>query len=79
MRNLAPNYNSFHYSVRIPADVNDFDLTPESSSLPVHTGRAIEMTYLLLKFRLYDIGSRILKCRTNILHKPLGAWAVSEL
>jgi hypothetical protein len=59
MRNLAPHYNSSHYSVRMPADVNDFDLTPESASLPIHTGRATQMSYLLLKFRLYDIGSRI--------------------
>ncbi|KAH0287719.1 hypothetical protein KCU62_g5754, partial [Aureobasidium sp. EXF-3399] len=59
MRNLAPHYNSSHYSVRMPADVNDFDLTPDSTSLPIHTGRATQMSYLLLKFRLYDIGSRI--------------------
>ncbi|KAI5250134.1 hypothetical protein E4T42_05039 [Aureobasidium subglaciale] len=59
MRNLAPHYNSSHYSVRMPADVNDFDLTVDSTSLPIHTGRATQMSYLLLKFRLYDIGSRI--------------------
>lgn len=59
MRNLAPHYNSSHYSVRMPADVNDFDLTPKSTTLPIHTGRATQMSYLLLKFRLYDIGSKI--------------------
>lgn len=59
MRNLAPHYNSSHYSVRMPADINDFDLIPESASLPIHTGRATQMSYLLLKFRLYDIGSKI--------------------
>ncbi|THZ82599.1 hypothetical protein D6C84_05683 [Aureobasidium pullulans] len=68
MRNLAPHYNSSHYSVRMPADVNDFDLTVESTSLPIHTGRATQMSYLLLKFRLYDIGSRI--C-SEVLNPPV--------
>jgi hypothetical protein len=77
MRNLAPHYNSSHYSVRMPADVNDFDLTPESASLPIHTGRATQMSYLLLKFRLYDIGSRI--CSRVLNSTTIDPKVITEL
>ncbi|CAD0084268.1 unnamed protein product, partial [Aureobasidium vineae] len=77
MRNLAPHYNSSYYSVRMPADVNDFDLTPESTALPIHTGRATQMSYLLLKFRLYDIGSRI--CSRVLNSTNIDTKAIAEL
>ncbi|KAK2039337.1 hypothetical protein LZ31DRAFT_598940 [Colletotrichum somersetense] len=62
--NLGTSRLFCDHSVLPPADVDDQDLVAGSNEPPRHTVRATQMSYLLLKFRLYEIGSNI--C-TNVL------------
>ncbi|KAK0659569.1 hypothetical protein DIS24_g3909 [Lasiodiplodia hormozganensis] len=46
-------------TVRLPANVNDDELTASMIAPPLESPRATEMTYMLFKYRLYDVCSRI--------------------
>jgi hypothetical protein len=59
LRNIAPHYNDVQYSVQLPADVDDMDLELPENRVMSNPGHATQMSYLLLKFRLYRIGSEI--------------------
>jgi hypothetical protein len=67
MGDLGPLHSLSKYSISLPADVNDSDLTPNRTDLPPQTGLATQMSYLILKFRLYElcasICSRVLRVR----------------
>ena len=45
------------HQVRLPADVNDVDIIPDKVRSP--SVRATQMSYMLFKFRLYNISARI--------------------
>jgi hypothetical protein len=56
------NLGSLHLpqnSISLPADINDSDLTPIQNYMPPSTGYATEMSYLILKFRLYKLCASI--------------------
>lgn len=59
-------HTAFIASSKPPADVNDDDLREDVLELNNPTGQATQMTYLLLKFRLYDICAEV--C-ANVLSK----------
>jgi hypothetical protein len=59
MGNLGPQYHRTHCTTRMPADLNDADLVAGQYILPVPCEGATQMSYLLLKFRLYEISSSI--------------------
>ncbi|KAF4544773.1 C6 zinc finger domain-containing protein [Lasiodiplodia theobromae] len=46
-------------TVRLPANVNDEELTADMIAPPLESPRATEMTYMLFKYRLYEVCSRI--------------------
>jgi len=45
------------HQVRLPADVNDVDITPDKIRFP--SNGVTQMSYILFKFRLYNISARI--------------------
>lgn len=59
-------HTAFHTSTKPPADVNDDDLGQDGREPNNPSGEATQMTYLLLKFRLYNICADI--C-ANVLSK----------
>lgn len=46
-------------TVRLPANINDEELTTDMAAPPLESPRATEMTYMLFKYRLYEVCSRI--------------------
>jgi hypothetical protein len=56
---LGPDPQHLFEGVLLPADLNDTDLIAGEQMLPATSGLATQMSYLLLKFRLYDIASDI--------------------
>ncbi|KAH7092401.1 hypothetical protein FB567DRAFT_237088 [Paraphoma chrysanthemicola] len=56
---LGPDPRQASEGVRLPADLNDSDLIADEHTLPIASGGATQMSYLLLKFRLYEIASDI--------------------
>jgi hypothetical protein len=64
-------HTTFKASSRPPADVNDEDVGNDALSHRHTAGEATQMTYLLLKFRLYDICADI--C-ANVLCKNAPDW-----
>jgi len=56
------------HSVRLPVDANDVDITPTSIVLSDPRFGPTEMTYLLFKFRLYDLTASI--CAAVFAHTP---------
>ncbi|KAL4870024.1 hypothetical protein BDV12DRAFT_68853 [Aspergillus spectabilis] len=69
--NLNPNLASM--AVKLPLDVNDVDLLTGTISEPAP--RPTQMTYLLLKYRLYNISSMI--CETLFSFPP--RYTVAQL
>ena len=59
MGNLGPNPWEASEGVQMPADLNDKDLVIDEYILPTATNHASQMSYLLLKFRLYHISDGI--------------------
>ncbi|KAF2174190.1 hypothetical protein M409DRAFT_49053 [Zasmidium cellare ATCC 36951] len=55
-RHIGLPHTALRSNAQPPADVNDGDL---NAGIPSTSGKATQMTYLLLKFRLYDICSAI--------------------
>jgi hypothetical protein len=64
---LGPDPRHASEGVRLPADLNDSDLVPEEWNLPPSPGHVTQMSYLLLKFRLYEVASDI---RCLVLNVP---------
>ncbi|OAK99966.1 hypothetical protein IQ06DRAFT_250469, partial [Phaeosphaeriaceae sp. SRC1lsM3a] len=56
---LGPDPRHASEGVRLPADLNDIDIVPDQQVLPTASGAATQMSYLLFKFRLYDISNDI--------------------
>lgn len=56
---LGPDPRHASNGVRLPADVNDADLRVGEWDMPASSGVPTQMSYLLLKFRLYDVSSDI--------------------
>lgn len=52
-------HTAFHASSRPPADVDDDQVGLDKPCITAAPGSATQMTYLLLKFRLYDLCSEI--------------------
>ncbi|KAF3036209.1 hypothetical protein E8E12_007123 [Didymella heteroderae] len=59
MGNLGPNPWDASEGVQMPSDLNDIDLVADEYVLPAASNRATQMSYLLLKFRLYHISDEI--------------------
>jgi hypothetical protein len=64
---LGPDPRHASEGVRLPADLNDSDLIADEWHLPTASGHATQMSYLLLKFRLYEVASDI---RSLVLNPP---------
>ncbi|KAH7396090.1 hypothetical protein BKA66DRAFT_258254 [Pyrenochaeta sp. MPI-SDFR-AT-0127] len=64
---LGPDPRHASEGIRLPADLNDTELITGESALPSPSGLPTQMSYLLLKFRLYDISSDICSL---VLNKP---------
>lgn len=56
---IGAPHTAFHASSRPPADVDDDQIGLNKPCLTAAPGRATQMTYLLLKFRLYDLCSEV--------------------
>lgn len=56
---IGPDHHHSNVDVRLPADLNDSDIRAGEQSLPLPSGRPTQMSYLLFKFRLYDISSEM--------------------
>jgi hypothetical protein len=64
---LGPDPRHSSRGVQLPADLNDKDLIADERVLRTTSGTATQMSYLLLKFRLYDISSDICSLVLNSL------------
>ncbi|KAF2647287.1 hypothetical protein K491DRAFT_741445 [Lophiostoma macrostomum CBS 122681] len=56
---LGPDPRHASEGVRLPADLNDSDLVAGDTDLSASASSATQMSYLLLKFRLYEVASDI--------------------
>lgn len=72
---LGPDPRHASEGVRLPADLNDSDLIANGQVIPTVSGVATEMSYLLFKFRLYDLSSDIY---TFVLSAPQPPPAVID-
>jgi hypothetical protein len=68
---LGPDPRHASEGVRLPADVNDSDLTAEDHVPPITSGVATQMSYLLLKFRLYSISTDICSLVLSMSQPPV--------
>jgi hypothetical protein len=68
--NLGPNPWDASEGVQMPSDLNDIDLVIDEYILPTASNHASQMSYLLLKFRLYHISDEIASVIRNS-PKPL--------
>lgn len=56
---LGPDPRHAANGVQLPTDLNDVDLRVGEYNMPQTSGLPTQMSYLLLKFKLYDIASEI--------------------
>lgn len=56
--------------VQMPSDLNDLDLIADEYILPITFNRPSQMSYLLLKFRLYEIANEGSSMVRTSLHTP---------
>lgn len=63
--NLDPSWRTTS-QVKLPADVNDSNIT--STGIGIIAAGPTQMSYLLFKFRLYDVSARI--CRDALVSEP---------
>lgn len=63
--NIGPRYARLGSNTTMPADIDDDELTPWRQVPFTPPSRPTQMSYLLLKFRLYELGSDI--CEKVIL------------
>lgn len=64
-----------NYDVRLPADVNDVDIT--LSGIHGNFTGPTQMSYLLFKFQLYELSAKI--CRQTFASSELSRSAIQEL
>jgi hypothetical protein len=70
MGHLGPDPRAASEGVRMPSDLNDSDLITDEHDLPPAANHATQMSYLLLKFRLYEIASQVSSVVRTSLHTP---------
>ncbi|KAE8446429.1 hypothetical protein EG329_012034 [Mollisiaceae sp. DMI_Dod_QoI] len=72
--NLDPSWK-VTYEVQLPADVNDTDIT--LAGIQEHLGGPTQMSYLLFKFKLYDLTTKI--CHETFSSSEPSRQAIQQL
>lgn len=67
---LGPDPSTASEGVQMPSDLNDSDLIADEYILPITFNRPSQMSYLLLKFRLYEIANEVSSIVRTSLHTP---------
>lgn len=67
--NIGPPYARMNATTRLPADVDDAAITAGWRGPPILTPGPSQMSYILFKFRLYEIGAELSE-KVLLVHDP---------